>query len=181
LNLPVLNTPRLVLRPAGAADVDALHALWAMPDVRLYLFDDRVLDHAEAAAEIAGLATLHDRGLGLWTVARHDADDLLGAIALVPVDDELLALDPTLAGEIEFGIGFHPLHWGLGLAAEALEAMLRHAFGTLGLARVIGVADVPNEASRRLQERAGFVWQRRLPGPVHDCDVFVLERPSETD
>lgn len=180
MTLPVLTTPRLVLRPAGAEDVDALHALWTMPEVRLYLFDDRVVGREEVATEIAGFAGFHDRGLGLWTVARHDEDGLLGAIALVPVED-MLAFDPSLAGEIEFGIGFHPVHWGMGLAAEALEIVLRHAFGTLGLARVIGVADVPNEASRRLQERAGFVWLRRVPGPVHDCDVFAIERPRDAD
>lgn len=180
MTLPVLTTPRLVLRPAGSADVDALHGLWTMPEVRLYLFDDRTIPREEAAAAVAQVAALHGRGLGLWTVERHDEEGLAGAIALVPVD-EMLAFDPGLAGEIEFGIGFHPVHWGMGLAADALEAVLRHAFGTLGLPRVIGVADVPNEASRRLQERAGFVWQRRVPGPVHNCDVFALERPRDAD
>lgn len=176
MTLPVLSTPRLSLRPATAADVDALHALWTLPEVRRFLFDGRIADRAEVAAEVADCAALNGRGLGLWTIARHDDEVLAGAIALVPVK-EMLEFDPTLAGEIEFGIGLHPLHWGLGLAADALEAVLRHGFGTLALPRIVGVADVPNVASRKLQERAGFVWRRTVKGPVYDADVLFIERP----
>lgn len=176
MSLPVLSTPRLALRPATAADVDDLHALWILPEVRLYLLDDRVIEPAEAAAEVATFAALNERGLGLWTIARHDEEGLVGAIALVPVE-EMLQFDPTLEGEVEFGIGLHPRHWGLGLAAEALEAVLRHGFGTLALERIVGVADRPNVASRTLQERAGFVWQRTVKGPIYDADVLVAERP----
>lgn len=175
MTLPVLSTPRLTLRPATAADADTLHALWTMPDVRRYLFDDRIIERDEVLAEIANDAALNDRGLGMWTITRHDEEGMVGAIALVPVA-EMVEADPSLAGEIEFGIGLHPLHWGLGLAAEALEAVLRYGFGTLGLTRIVGVADVPNVASRTLQERAGFEWQRTVKGPVYDADIFFLER-----
>ena len=40
--LPVLTTPRLRLRPANDADIDAVWRMLVLPDVRRYLCDDVV-------------------------------------------------------------------------------------------------------------------------------------------
>lgn len=38
-----LETARLHLRPCQAADAEVLHLMWTDPDVRRYLWDDRVI------------------------------------------------------------------------------------------------------------------------------------------
>lgn len=64
-----------------------------------------------------------------------------------------------------------PAHWGRGYATEASRAILRHAFETLGLARVPGRTDAPNRGSARVLERLGmhFEGERLVNGNPHAC------------
>lgn len=50
---PILESPRLRLRPVAPDDSAALWALWCDPDVRRYLWDDRVISREEADARVA--------------------------------------------------------------------------------------------------------------------------------
>ena len=52
----VLQTSRLLLRPAGEPDIEPLHRLWAEPGVRRFLWDDEVipLDRARRRASQPG-------------------------------------------------------------------------------------------------------------------------------
>jgi len=151
LMLPVLTTPRLVLRPAAAADIDAVWHLLVLPDVRRYLCDDRVLPRDTVAGFIADRPGL---GMGIWIAERGGA--FAGLAGLKPVADELAALVPLLRGEVEPTVALLPEMWGQGLAGEALAAVLDHGFGALGLARIAAACDVPNLASARMLARAGF-------------------------
>lgn len=47
-------------------------------------------------------------------------------------------------------------HWGTGLATEAAAALLGYAFGTLGLTRVVAVADPGNAASLAVIRKLGM-------------------------
>ena len=98
---------------------------------------------------------------------------------------ELIGIE-TRTGEAVVWCGFHDIDWkarqcdtghwvrksaqGQGLATETANAMLRYAFGALGMQRVGLTHSGGNEASRRIAERLGFTFegiQRRanmLPG-----------------
>ena len=60
---PTLETPRLRLRLATAADADALWALWTAPAVRRFPRDDRVITPFEAAAALDDGLALASAGL----------------------------------------------------------------------------------------------------------------------
>ena len=49
-------------------------------------------------------------------------------------------------------------HWGRGYATEAATGWLDHAFGTLGLPRVISITDPPNRRSLAVMRRLGMVF-----------------------
>ena len=51
--------------------------------------------------------------------------------------------------EIELLYGLAPPHWGAGLATEAAQGVLGHAFESLALERIAGRVDTPNRASAR--------------------------------
>ena len=162
--LPTLTTARLVLRAPTVADHDALWRHWTVPQVRRYLLDDAVIDEAASRTFIEDCAALNPRGLGLWLIASREGA-LLGHLALLPETD-LGRENAALAGDVEFGISLAPQAWGQGYAGEALRAVLDHGTGAAGLQRILGVADEPNHASRRLQERAGFTFLCHMPGKV---------------
>jgi RimJ/RimL family protein N-acetyltransferase len=176
--LPTIDTARLRLRPAHAGDVDALWRLWTDADVRRYLWDDRAIERDEAAATVHALGDLAGRGLGLWCLEPIGGDAaLVGCAGLLPVD-AAAAVEPSLAGMVEPLVALAPDAWGRGLAAEALDALVLHAFAVLELPALAGVTDVPNAASDRMLRRAGFVAFAERPGPHHPLRLYRLEPPS---
>lgn len=164
-----LTTSRLRLRPVSDADVDALHALWTHPQVRRYLWDDVVIDRAVVAERVVRSdASFAAAGWGLWAIEPREGGELLGAAGLVE-------LDPAVGPEILYSQ--HPDHQGRGYATEAAEAVLAHAFGALGFARVPGRTDTPNRASARLLERLGmrFEGERLVSGNPYVCYALARE------
>ncbi|MGI9383089.1 MAG: GNAT family N-acetyltransferase, partial [Methyloligellaceae bacterium] len=69
-----------------------------------------------------------------------------------------------------------------GIATEAIQTVIDHAFREAALPRLLGRCRVGNGASRRVLEKCGFqffaagmIHSRALNGPVATED-FVLER-----
>jgi RimJ/RimL family protein N-acetyltransferase len=157
----VLRTPRLRLRPAAAADVDALHALWTDARVRRWLWDDLVIPRETAEQVVAASeASFAAAGYGQWVVEGVAGAGLVGFAGLRPIEG---GAGPP---EIELLYGLAPPHWGRGYAAEASRAVLAHGFGRCGLARIAGRTDSPNRASARVLERLGmrFEGERDVAG-----------------
>ena len=47
-----IQTPRLLLRPAGEPDIEPLHRLWIEPGVRRFLWDDEEIPVDRARAVV---------------------------------------------------------------------------------------------------------------------------------
>jgi len=73
----------------------------------------------------------------------------VGAIGLRPRDDV-----HSLTAEIGYWLGEE--HWNRGIATEAVIAVCRYAFETLGMVRVFAEVFEWNAASMRVLEKAGF-------------------------
>jgi RimJ/RimL family protein N-acetyltransferase len=148
---PELHTSRLLLRPATAADLEALHRLWIEPEVRRHLFDDRAisLDEAQSLLERSD-AGFEERNLGLWCADERNGEALVGFAGFLHSDDE-----PDLV------YGLRPSHWGRGLASEAARRVIEQAFANSDAERVVASVDEPNQASIRVLERLGMRRARR--------------------
>jgi RimJ/RimL family protein N-acetyltransferase len=157
----VLSSERMELRPCETGDRDALHVLWTDPDVRRYLWDDRVIASSEAQAVIErSVESFERRGFGQWVA--HPAGSvgdgsLMGFCGLAEVED---------ASEVELLYGFYPHHWGQGLATEASRLVLGHGFEALDLTRIVARTDPPNRASAQVMEALGmtFEWEQTVKG-----------------
>ena len=73
-----------------------------------------------------------------------------------------------------------PAVWGRGYATEAGAASLRHAFETLGFARVVSIVHPENTASVRVMERLAIEPWRHVEWPevgvLLDVRAIVRER-----
>jgi ribosomal-protein-alanine N-acetyltransferase len=149
----VLVTPRLRLEPVLPRVTPALHAVWVDPQVRRFLWDDKVIP-IETAAEVTGASARDfDRHrFGLWSVITRDDGRLAGFCGL---------RTDGVGDEPELLFGLLPDFWGRGLAREAARAVLAYAFDTLHLARVIAATDVPNQPSARTLLSLGMRFERR--------------------
>jgi RimJ/RimL family protein N-acetyltransferase len=165
-----IETPRLVLRPFTAADLDDVHAYHSRPDVARYLYwepRDRA-QTAEVLAQRATRSTLDEAGTGMvLAVVWREVGRVVGEVNL-----EWLSREHR-QGEI--GFVFNPDYHGRGLATEAARVMLGLAFDGLGLHRVIGRCDARNGPSARLMERLGM---RREAHFVHS-EIFKGEWGDE--
>ena len=66
--------------------------------------------------------------------------------------------------EYELGYWIGKPFWGRGLIPEASREMLRYAFEDLKMRRIWCAYYDGNEKSRRVQEKLGFVYQRKTEG-----------------
>lgn len=164
-----LETDRLRLRPFLPADRDAYRALNADPLVRRYL--GGVLTAAEADAEREEIAAFFTRrGLGMIPVVRKADGAFLGTCGL--------SYTPWYP-DLEIGWRLLPAFWGQGYASEAARAWRDHAFGALGVARLISVADAPNVASHRVMARLGLRFDHEAlledGGATFAAHIYALD------
>ncbi len=89
-----------------------------------------------------------DEPLGPLLIRRRDTDEVVGGIGFLHAPDE--------EGGVEIGYGLAPTARGLGLATEAVNVLVAHAFHH-GIARVIALTTPDNLPSHAVLERAGFV------------------------
>jgi len=70
-------------------------------------------------------------------------------------------LRPYESGKAIYEMGVHllPEFWGQGLAREACEAIVSHAFGRLGISAIFAGHHPRNAASGRLLMKLGFTYQ----------------------
>ena len=167
--LPSFTTGRLVLRPRSLADLDAMAAMDADPEVMRYVggVEDPVRHRAELPDWIDD--ENDPSGHGGWSVFATDAPDrFLGWIVLYP----LAGWEP----DVELGWRFVRDAWGRGYATEAAGVVLGHAFAGAGLKRVVAVLDPANQRSRRVCEKLGMVPCGRRHAYGEDCELFVKDR-----
>ena len=147
---PIFETPRLRVRPFRDEDVETFVAYRAHPDVERYQsWTDFTL--AEGRALVESMQGLQPGMPGQWyqfALEERASGALVGDLAL-----KVNAGEPR---EAEVGFTLAPAHQGRGYAAEALRGLLGHAFGTLGLHRVMAVTDALNAPAAALLERVGM-------------------------
>lgn len=158
LPTPTLETPRLVLRPMHAADVDPLLTIFADPKV-MAAFDTMPFDREQMTAWVQrNLDHQAEHGYGLFAVILKTNGELIGNCGLEYMD---------VAGvEVaELGYDFRSAYWNQGYATEAATAVRDYAFHLLRLPRLISLIRQHNLPSQRVAEKIGM---RRTEEVVQD-------------
>lgn len=172
-DLPELTAKRIRLRGFRADDLDDFYAVHADPRVMRYwsfpAWTQRSQAHARFASAMAGR---DPDQLLCWAIAERSDDRLIGGVTLFAID--------RAQGRAEIGYSLRSDRWGRGLAREALQLALAHAFDTLGLRRVEADIDPRNSASCGLAERMGFMREGVLrerwlvAGELQDSALYGL-------
>jgi hypothetical protein len=89
-----IESERLLLLPFEPAEATALHALWALPEVRRHLWDDRLVT-PEEVDKILGQSEewFATRGVGLWSVREKLQPEQLLGFGSVPQPQQTGARD----------------------------------------------------------------------------------------
>jgi RimJ/RimL family protein N-acetyltransferase len=164
-----LSTARLKLRPLQQGDCEAVFAMMSDAETMRFwdwpAFSEREVVDEIVAGQIADvragdalywMACLGNREIGLCDLSEFD----------------------THHRRAEIGFLFARPHWGQGYAREAMEQIVAHAFGPLGLERLWARFHAGNTASQRLLKRLGFAYEGTLKSHVlrdgerRDCEMW---------
>ncbi|MBA3726118.1 MAG: GNAT family N-acetyltransferase [Armatimonadetes bacterium] len=173
LDIPVLESERLVLRPWKAtSDAPGLFAYASLEEATQYMLFDTHRSTADTHEFLARAATSPERG---YAITLRGDDRPIGGCGINPTPAHRRA---------EIGYILHPEHWGMGLATEAAARLIQHGFEDLGLNRIYARADTRNPASRRVMEKAGMTCEgtlredlvvRNVPRSFFICSILRSE------
>jgi RimJ/RimL family protein N-acetyltransferase len=158
LNVPILETERLVFHPFTPKDFDLLAGLHADPEVQRYLGGMWTREVIQARLDLY-VGDQERLGFSKWKAYLRDGTFVGRAgCSLMPEN-----------GEPEIGYSFARRAWGQGLATEAARAIVAWMFARPDIDELIGFAHIDNLASRTVLQKAGlaFEGERDFGGAPH--------------
>jgi RimJ/RimL family protein N-acetyltransferase len=145
---PRLNTTRFVIRAFELKDLHKFAQYRAMDAVAKYQSWSNY--SYQDALRFFDAMDYGDFGLDdSWfqlAIATHDADELVGDLAIHFIDEY----------QVEIGFTLAPEHQGKNAATEAVTALLSYVFNELNKHRVTAITDVKNIGSYKLLEKLAF-------------------------
>lgn len=151
VELPVLRTERLVLRPLTVDDAEAMHHFFSDEKAMTWWSSGPHVSLEETRAYVRVNAT--DSKYLTWATT-EDGGEALGWVCLIPGRE----------GVAEIGYNLRRSHWRRGYVREAVARIVDHGFSELGLHKVKADTDPDNAGSNALLESLGF----RREGYLHD-------------
>jgi [ribosomal protein S5]-alanine N-acetyltransferase len=149
----MIETPRLVIRTFESRDAGPWIAMVNDPEVNRYLPPERAAT-METFQEILARRHAMEREIGyaVWAVDDKATGVFVGQCGIRPTED-------GAGPETELAYHYTRVSWNKGFGTEAVIAVLAHALGPVGLARVMAVAMAENAGSWRVMEKAGMRYE----------------------
>lgn len=167
---PVMQTKRLTLRRMLKSDYRDMYEYASQPIVTRYLLWDI---HDSEAYTYKYLQYIQSRyRLGEfydWAVVLRDPEGgrgkMIGTCGFTRFHHE--------HNGAEIGYVLNPAYWGMGLAPEAVSAVMRFGFTELRLHRIEARYMLGNNASRRVMEKVGMTFEGVARESMFVKGVFV--------
>ena len=167
VDIPIIETERLILRDARESDLDDLASFMASERSH---FVGGPMDRANCWRLISGsLGHWMLRGYGMWNI-HHKADDrVIGACGFIFREGW---------DEPELGWNVHDGYEGQSIAFEAAQAARSYGAKHFNLDGVISYLDPANTRSINLAKRLGATYERDggMPGTPM---VYIYRQPKQ--
>lgn len=177
-DFPAQETERLLLRPLTSDDTDFVFQHFGNPQVYQYLLDEPpVTAYAQAEEIVQFYLEPAGKSYNRWVIGRkaeRQSIQPIGTCGFHKWDKQHF--------RAEIGYDLSPDFWGQGYMREALEVVLAHGFGHMGLHRIEALVYVENLRSIRLLQKLGFKQEGvlqdcyHLDGKFYDHALFALLR-----
>jgi RimJ/RimL family protein N-acetyltransferase len=148
MNIPVVETAHIRLRPFSAADIDGLFLITNQENILLYFPNPDPWTREKTGRFIEEqLSHWEQHGFGWWGVERLDTPGLIGWNGLQYLPD---------TNEIEVGYLISKDYWGRGWTTEGAYASLYFGFETKHIDSIIAIVHPDNIASKRVALKCGM-------------------------
>ena len=164
---PVLDTPRLILRPFELADIESSWVMNKDAEVSRYTGDGGVVSRDEMERRIREdvMGDYEKYGFGRLAVEVKGGERFIGFAGLKYLED---------LKEVDLGYRLMKKYWGRGYATEAASACLDYGFDQLNLSEIIAMVLPANTASIRVLEKLGFTYSEDRIEDGTKMQVFKL-------
>ena len=161
----MLETTRLILKPATIEDAENLFKLNSDPEVMRYTGDQKFQSTLEAQKIINEnlIPQFNNYQMGRFMIFLKDGT-FIGWCGL----KYFLETD-----EVDLGYRLKRSFWGKGFATEASKVCLDYGFNNLNLKRIIGKAMPENIGSIKVMQKLGMTFRGYLRDPT-DQQAFIL-------
>ena len=166
LDLPLVETNRLLLRMFEAGDLDSAFRLFNDEEVQKYLSSENRRTCEQMKFTLRNLVKRwQERGFGLWCVSEKGSDKMFGYCGFQYLDK---------TPDVEVLFAFFKDYWGKGFATEAAKACLKFGFEELHLKKMFAATHPENTASRCVLEKIGMVCQEKTTHYGIDTITYVI-------
>jgi len=146
-SLYFLQSERLGFRLWSDADIDLAMGVWGDPEAT------RLIGGPFSPTQVQErlsreIATMQSYSVQYWPIFLLATGEHVGCCGLRPYKPE--------EGVYEIGVHIRRTCWGQGFALEATQAVMEHAFKTLGVRALFAGHNPANAASRRILEQLRF-------------------------
>ncbi len=169
IEIPILLTERLRLRPLRGSDFPDYAALYSDREVVRYLAGGGApWDRGRAWRHLAFMIGHWQLdGFGIWAVEHRPTAAFLGVVGFAA---------PEGWPGFELAWALARPFWGFGYATESARAALSHAFDVWRQERVISLIHPENRASIRVAERLGESLEGRIQHLGREMLCYCVER-----
>lgn len=168
IEIPTLETERLILRPWREEDVEPFFTLMQDDDVVRFIGDRRIPTLEEVWRAVAGwIGHWFLRGYGLWAVDERESGELVGRIGLI---------NPAGWPGLEVGYTLGKRWWGRGYATEGAAAARDWAFENLPADELISLIDPANSGSINVARKLGETPKGEVDLWGHRVLVYAITR-----
>ena len=171
--VPVLETPRLVLRGHSVTDLEDSVALWSDPDVTRHISGKPSTREEVWSRLLRYIGHWAVTGYGLWHIRDRATDRFVGEAGLADFKRDMLF---SFDGAPEAGWVLAPWCYGRGYATEAMTAVL--AWSAAAHPRTVCIINPGNVASLRVAAKLGYREIARAE--YRASEVIVFERGDES-
>ncbi len=158
LDIPVIESSRLVLRGHRSSDLADCAALWSNPDVTRYITGQPLSREETWMRMLRYSGHWALMGFGYWLAEERSTGRFVGEFGLADYRRDMY---PSIEGIPESGWILAPTAQGKGLATEAVRTMLAWAATRLSSTRTVCLIHPDNAASLRVAEKCGYRERRR--------------------
>jgi RimJ/RimL family protein N-acetyltransferase len=149
--LPALDTARILIRERTLADLESCLDMDRDPEVTRHIAGPWRDPVAHRQFVTFRITREYPPGLGYWSIReRTDPNRFVGWVLLIP--------DHGSGPDVEIGWRLVRSAWGRGIATEAARTLVKHAFETVRLPRVIADIAAENQASLHVAQKLGMEW-----------------------
>ena len=153
MEIPVLETERLILRGHLIADFPAYAAMWADPDVTRFIGGVPLAEEDAWGKFLRTFGQWDVMGFGFWSILEKQSGTRIGEVGFLEGRRDIV---PSLKGVPECGWALVPAAHRKGYATEAVRAVLAWGDAHFGRVRMACIISPENAPSLRVAEKTGF-------------------------